>query len=112
AECNWGAAAVDLGESAEAVAHFRIAKQIAREHGFEDVIRLAIRGLSVALMNLGRFKQAEKSFRECLEFETQCGNLLDAAVALHDIGVVQLHQRRFALARRSLRKACRLARKA
>jgi tetratricopeptide (TPR) repeat protein len=110
AECNVGAASLDLGEAAEALLHYRAAKRIAEKEQFPDPLPLAARGIALALSQLRRHKQAEKAFRECYDIESSAGNTLGAAISLHDLGASQLYQGRHAEARKTMRQASRLAR--
>ena len=112
AECNVGAASLDLGEAAEALLHYRAAKRIAEAERFPDPLPLAARGIALALSQLARHKQAEKAFRECYDIESSAGNTLGAAISMHDLAASQLYQGRYADARRTMRQAGRLARTA
>lgn len=105
AECNVASAFADMGKLQDALSHYRLSREIASKEGYAYPLRLATRGLAVALSNLKRYKQAEKMFHACVGLEKAAKDGLAMAVGIHDIGVMLLHQKKYEQSRKTFRRA-------
>ena len=109
---NLGSVNFDLGRHRRAVSFYRKARVVALQGEYDDVQLLAVQGEAKARFELGQYKQAEQRFRELAVLKAHTSDRAGEAVALHDLGVSLMYQKRMAGARQVLDTAIRAAREA
>ena len=108
---NLGSAHVDLGEFKKAFRFYQMARRIAKEEGYEDVLLLCTQGEANARAGAKHFGRAEALFRELFELKRCFQDSLGMVISLHDVGVCLMKQGKDTEARQVFGQALGLARR-
>ena len=108
---NLGSAHVDLGEFKKAFRFYQMARRIAKEEGYEDVLLLCTQGEANARAGAKHFGRAQVLFRELFELKRCSKDSLGMVISLHDVGVCLMKEGKDAEARRVFGQALGLARR-
>ena len=112
AEYNTGRSYLDLGESQKALEQFTKAKCLATDDDLSDVLALACGGEAMLHVGHEDYVLAEASFRQLYKLQINGTEAVSASITLHDIGACLVMRQKFSDARKTLRQAADLARRA
>ncbi len=91
---NLGRTEVDRGQPQRAFGFYREAQKIAEAERFTDELRHAVAGEALARMKAREYRRAETLFERIFELDQKRGDIKQAVVSLHDVGVMRMQQKR------------------
>ena len=110
ANFNVGMALLDGGDANGSISWLGKAVSISESSdGDEDVLRWALGIRGKAFEAIGEYKKAQTDLKRQYKLEVSAGTGVNAIIALHDIGVTFLRQRKFSAARDKFRESSDLA---
>lgn len=108
---NIGSTNLDLNHPHKSIGYFQEARKIAESTGNYYARNLAIKGEANAWFKIDEFKNAEALYWDLFKLKKLGGNCQEMIIALHDVGLMLIRQKKFKEGRKILGRAIVLAKK-